>query len=62
MPLTQLSNTLEGTIPRERQLLKNIIYLGAVAQLLSMELETIEGLIAEQFKGKEKLDPAELPR
>ncbi|MGZ5939040.1 MAG: 2-oxoacid:acceptor oxidoreductase subunit alpha, partial [Rhizomicrobium sp.] len=55
VPLTQLSNTLEGTIPRERQLLKNIIYLGAVAQLLSMELETIEGLIAEQFKGKDKL-------
>ncbi|MGZ6022477.1 MAG: 2-oxoacid:acceptor oxidoreductase family protein, partial [Rhizomicrobium sp.] len=55
VPLTQLSNTLEGTIPRERQLLKNIIYLGAVAQLLSLELETIEGLIAEQFKGKDKL-------
>ena len=38
VPLTELSNTLEGTIPRERQLLKNIIYLGAVVQLLSMEL------------------------
>ena len=25
VPLTQLSNTLEGTIPRERQLLKNVI-------------------------------------
>src|SRR5436190_9609937 len=37
VPLTQLSNTLEGTIPRERQLLKNIIYLGAIAQLLAME-------------------------
>jgi 2-oxoglutarate ferredoxin oxidoreductase subunit alpha len=55
VPLTELSNTLEGTIPRERQLLKNIIYLGAVVQLLSMELETVEGLISEQFKGKEKL-------
>src|SRR5579871_3965516 len=55
VPLTELSNTLEGTIPRERQLLKNIIYLGAIAQLLSMELDTIQGLIAEQFKGKEKL-------
>ena len=55
VPLTELSNTLEGTIPRERQLLKNIIYLGAVVELLSMELETVEGLISEQFKGKEKL-------
>ncbi len=55
VPLTQLSNTLEGTIPRERQLLKNVIYLGAVAQLLDMHLETIEGLITEQFKGKDKL-------
>jgi 2-oxoglutarate ferredoxin oxidoreductase subunit alpha len=55
VPLTQLSNTLEGTIPRERQLLKNVIYLGAVAQLLSMHLETIESLISEQFAGKDKL-------
>src|SRR3569833_441845 len=55
VPLTQLSNTMEGTIPRERQLLKNVIYLGAVAQLLSMHLETIEALIADQFAGKDKL-------
>jgi 2-oxoglutarate ferredoxin oxidoreductase subunit alpha len=55
VPLTRLSNTLEGTIPRERQLLKNVIYLGAVAQLLSMHLETVESLIAEQFAGKDKL-------
>jgi 2-oxoglutarate ferredoxin oxidoreductase subunit alpha len=55
VPLMQLSNTLEGTIPRERQLLKNVIYLGAVAQLLSMPLELVEGLIADQFAGKDKL-------
>jgi 2-oxoglutarate/2-oxoacid ferredoxin oxidoreductase subunit alpha len=55
VPLTALSNTLEGTIPRERQLLKNVIYLGAVAQLLSMDLATVESLIAEQFQGKDKL-------
>ena len=34
VPLTTLSNTLEGTIPRERQLLKNVIYLGALSALL----------------------------
>src|ERR1700761_2018407 len=55
VPLTQLSNTMDGTIPRERQLLKNVIYLGAVAQLLQMHLETIEALIADQFAGKDKL-------
>ena len=55
VPLMQLSNTLEGTIPRERQLLKNVIYLGAVAQLLSMPLEVVESLIADQFAGKDKL-------
>jgi len=55
VPLTQLSNTLQGTIPRERQLLKNVIYLGAVAQLLDMDLPTIESLVTEQFKGKDKL-------
>jgi 2-oxoglutarate/2-oxoacid ferredoxin oxidoreductase subunit alpha len=55
VPLMALSNSIEGTIPRERQLLKNVIYLGAVAQLLSMPLDLIEGLIAEQFAGKDKL-------
>jgi 2-oxoglutarate/2-oxoacid ferredoxin oxidoreductase subunit alpha len=55
VPLTQLSNTLEGTIPRERQLLKNVIYLGALSALLGFEADVVEGLIAKQFKGKEKL-------
>ncbi len=55
VPLTSLSNQIEGTIPRERQLLKNVITLGAAAQLLSMHLEIIEALIADQFKGKDKL-------
>ena len=30
VPLTELSNSMEGTIPRERQLFKNIIYVGAL--------------------------------
>jgi 2-oxoglutarate ferredoxin oxidoreductase subunit alpha len=55
VPLTQLSNTLEGTIPRERQLLKNVIYLGALSALLGFEADVVEGLIARQFKGKDKL-------
>jgi 2-oxoglutarate/2-oxoacid ferredoxin oxidoreductase subunit alpha len=55
VPLTTLSNTLEGTIPRERQLLKNVIYLGALSALLGFEAEVVESLIGEQFKGKDKL-------
>ncbi len=55
VPFTALSNTMEGTIPRERQLLKNVIYLGALSALLGFEPDVVEGLIAKQFKGKDKL-------
>jgi 2-oxoglutarate ferredoxin oxidoreductase subunit alpha len=55
VPFTALSNTMDGTIPRERQLLKNIIYLGALAALLGFEPEVVESLIGKQFKGKDKL-------
>ncbi len=55
VPLTALSNTMEGTIPRERQLLKNVIYLGALSALLGFDASVVEGLIAAQFKGKDKL-------
>ena len=55
VPLTALSNSLEGTIPRERQLLRNVIYLGALSALLGFEPEVVENLIGKQFKGKDKL-------
>ena len=55
VPFTALSNSLEGTIPRERQLLKNVIYLGALSALLGFEPEVVENLIGKQFKGKDKL-------
>jgi 2-oxoglutarate ferredoxin oxidoreductase subunit alpha len=55
VPLTALANDMPGTIPRERQLLKNIVYLGALAFLLSLDLAVIDELIAKQFKGKDKL-------
>jgi Pyruvate/2-oxoacid:ferredoxin oxidoreductase gamma subunit len=57
MPLTQLTNA-HYQDPRQRQLFKNIIYVGALAQLLGVELDVVQTLIAEQFKGKEKLIPA----
>ena len=45
----------EFTDPRQRQLFKNIIYVGALAALLGIEFEVLEQLLAEQFNGKEKL-------
>jgi len=40
---------------RKRQLFKNIVYLGALAELIEIDLPVIETLIGEQFRGKEKL-------
>ncbi len=54
MPLTEISNAVYPD-PRQRQLFKNIIYVGALSQLLGVEAAVIETLFAEQYKGKEKL-------
>jgi 2-oxoglutarate ferredoxin oxidoreductase subunit alpha len=54
MPLTEICNQ-NYTDSRERQLFKNIIYVGALAGLLGVEPEVIAELIGEQYKGKEKL-------
>jgi 2-oxoglutarate ferredoxin oxidoreductase subunit alpha len=54
MPLTAICNK-EYSDPRQRQLFKNIIYVGALAALLDMDVKEIEKLIGEQFKSKEKL-------
>jgi 2-oxoglutarate/2-oxoacid ferredoxin oxidoreductase subunit alpha len=54
VPLTEICNR-EYSDPRQRQLFKNIIYLGALSALLDMDVAAIEQLIGEQYKGKEKL-------
>ena len=54
VPLTQLCNAAFAD-PRQRQLFKNIMYVGALAVLLELPLTVIEALFAEQYKGKEKL-------
>lgn len=41
--------------PRKRQLLKNIIYVGALVRLLNMDEQSIGELISEQFEGKKSL-------
>ncbi|HND89902.1 MAG TPA: 2-oxoacid:acceptor oxidoreductase family protein, partial [Saprospiraceae bacterium] len=40
---------------RQRQLLKNVIYVGALTALLDIEVEVVRQIIVEQFKGKDKL-------
>lgn len=54
IPLTDISRR-EYTDPRQRQLFKNVIYIGALSALLDIEFEVLKGLIYDQFEGKEKL-------
>jgi 2-oxoglutarate ferredoxin oxidoreductase subunit alpha len=59
VPLTEICNR-EYTDPRQRQLFKNIIYVGALTALIELDLGEVEKLISEQFKAKEKLIGANL--
>jgi 2-oxoglutarate ferredoxin oxidoreductase subunit alpha len=54
VPLTEICNR-EYADPRQRQLFKNIIYLGVLSALFDMDAGVIETLIGEQYKGKDKL-------
>ena len=54
IPLMTLCNA-EFADPRQRQLFKNIVYIGALSTLFDIEFSVLESLIGEQFKGKEKL-------
>jgi 2-oxoglutarate ferredoxin oxidoreductase subunit alpha len=54
MPMTELANAHYAD-PRQRQLMKNIIYLGALSAMLGLEPDVIEKLFGEMYKGKEKL-------
>ncbi|MES2563681.1 MAG: 2-oxoacid:acceptor oxidoreductase subunit alpha [Pseudomonadota bacterium] len=54
IPLTEICNTTYSD-PRQRQLFKNIIYVGALSALLDIDPAEIEKLFSEQYKGKEAL-------
>jgi 2-oxoglutarate ferredoxin oxidoreductase subunit alpha len=54
VPLTKICNE-EYKDPRQRQLFKNVIYVGALAALLDMDFKVLTSLVEDQFKGKEKL-------
>lgn len=54
IPLTEITNA-EYQDPRQRQLFKNVVYVGALAALINLDFEVLAGLVRDQFKGKEKL-------
>jgi len=45
---------------RQRQLFKNMVYVGALTALLDMDLEVLKGTVADQLRGKEKLVAANM--
>ena len=59
VPLTDLVNAAYADA-RQRQLFKNIVYVGALSWLLGAEPEVFETLFAEQYRGKEALLEANL--
>ncbi|GGJ98544.1 2-oxoacid:acceptor oxidoreductase subunit alpha [Luteimonas terricola] len=54
VPLTEICNT-HYSDPRQRQLFKNIMYVGALSALLDIDTAVIEALIGEQYRSKPKL-------
>lgn len=54
IPMTELCNTMFDD-PRYRQLLKNMIYVGALSALLDIDKQAFLDIIHAEFKKKEKL-------
>ncbi len=54
MPLTLLT-VKHYDDPRQRQLLKNVLYLGGLSYLIGIEPEVVEKLLGEQYQGKPQL-------
>ena len=59
LPLTAICNAAY-TDPRQRQLFKNIIYVGALAYLINIEESVLEVLVREEFGSKANLIDANL--
>ncbi len=54
IPITEIC-LREFSNPKQRQLFKNIVYVGALIALLDIEFSVVKDLIKDQFSGKEKL-------
>ncbi len=59
IPLTEMCNR-QYTDARQRQLFKNIMYVGALTALLDIDFAEVEKLIDEQYRGKDKLIAANI--
>ncbi len=59
VPLTAICNEAYK-VPRERQLFKNIAYVGALSYLINIEPEVVEAVLKETFASKPKLIDANL--
>src|SRR5262249_30858021 len=46
--------------PRQRQLFKNMVYIGALTALLDIDLEVLKTTVSDQLKGKERLVAANM--
>ncbi|RTL67865.1 MAG: 2-oxoacid:acceptor oxidoreductase subunit alpha [Hyphomicrobiales bacterium] len=46
--------------PRQRQLFKNMVYVGALTALLEIDMEVLKATVSDQLKGKEKLVAANM--
>jgi len=54
IPITEIC-LREFSNPKQRQLFKNIVYVGALIALLDIEFSVVKDLVKDQFAGKEKL-------
>ena len=54
VPISQLVLP-EFPNPKHRALFKNIVYLGAMSALISIDFEVITGMVSAQYKGKDDL-------
>lgn len=59
IPIAQIC-AKQWTDARQRQLFKNMVYVGALVELLAMDMDALKGVISDQLKGKEKLMTANL--
>ena len=54
IPLAEMCNT-HFNDPRERILMKNVAYAGALCALIKMDMKVVEDLLMEKYAGKEKM-------
>jgi len=59
MPMAQICAE-KWSDPRQRQLFKNMVYIGALTALLDIDLGVLKTVVTDQLKGKEKLVDANM--